>query len=141
MRCFERWKWILGVKITKFSRAPMLLDHPARNTFQHCFRPSRIFFARTTLLFFNSPWINSDRFLHFPSKENVSRGWKVWQKHFQFFLTVNESDTNSYKIKHPNLRVFLTLLSKTPINSSGSQKILSRLLPTGKMSCIRLKIP
>ena len=30
---------------------------------------------------------------------NVSEGWKIWQKHFQFFLTATESDTKSDKIK------------------------------------------
>ena len=35
----------------------------------------------------------------FSFEGNVSQGWKIWQKHFQFFLTATESDTKSDKIK------------------------------------------
>ncbi len=35
----------------------------------------------------------------FSFEGNVSEGWKIWQKHFQFFATATESDTKSDKIK------------------------------------------
>ena len=30
---------------------------------------------------------------------NLSHGWKIWQKHFNFYLTANESDAKSDKVK------------------------------------------
>ena len=35
----------------------------------------------------------------FSFEGNVFHGWKTWQKHFQFFVTVTESDSKSDKIK------------------------------------------
>ena len=35
----------------------------------------------------------------FSFEGNLSHAWKVWEKHFNFFLTATESDSKSDKVK------------------------------------------
>ena len=47
----------------------------------------------------------------FSFEENISQGWKIWLKHFEFYLSATEKDrkTNFKIIFNPNLQTHLKI--------------------------------